>query len=254
MSSVTGVALALAAAWPSPPGVRAWQTLRHGGVSVSPYDQLNLADHCGDDPVAVAENRRRLRAALELPSEPGWLRQVHGVAVAALPAMGTVTADASWTAQPGVVCAVLTADCLPVLFAAVDGSVVAAAHAGWRGLAAGVLEATLAAMPIAPGRVQAWLGAAIGPAAFEVGPEVRAAFVSAQPEAEAAFRPGQGDRWMADIYALARLRLTAAGVAAVHGGNACTMTEARGYYSFRREPRCGRMATLIWRDATADAR
>lgn len=244
--------MTVTADWPAPPGVRAVQTLRDGGVSAAPYASLNLAAHCGDAPQAVSENRRRLRAYLELPAEPTWLQQVHGVAVVQAGSHpevdgGVPEADASWTAEPGVVCAILTADCLPVLFSADDGSVVAAAHAGWRGLAAGVLEATVAALPVAPQHLLAWFGAAIGPQMFEVGPEVRAAFVGQDPAAAAAFTAGNGDRWLADLYALARLRLQRVGVTRIYGGAACTYTEAERYYSFRREPRCGRMASLIWR-------
>ncbi len=238
--------------WVLPPGVRAIQTLRTGGRSLPPFDGFNLADHCGDDPASVAANRARLRQILDLRTEPVWLQQVHGIAVAAahdhLP--GTCQADASWTDRPGVVCAVLTADCLPVLIASDDGRVVAAAHAGWRGLCQGVLEATVTALPVAPSTVSAWLGAAIGPQAFEVGPEVRAAFLQAQPESAVAFRRGDADRWLADLYALARLRLARAGVARVVGGGQCTYREAQRYYSFRRDTRCGRMAALIWRDGT----
>ncbi len=238
--------------WVLPPGVRAIQTLRTGGRSLPPFDGFNLADHCGDDPASVAANRARLRQILDLRTEPVWLQQVHGIAVAAahdhLP--GTCQADASWTDRPGVVFAVLTADCLPVLIASDDGRVVAAAHAGWRGLCQGVLEATVTALPVAPSTVSAWLGAAIGPQAFEVGPEVRAAFLQAQPESAVAFRRVDADRWLADLYALARLRLARAGVARVVGGGQCTYREAQRYYSFRRDTRCGRMAALIWRDGT----
>ncbi len=243
---------AVPADWPAPPGVHAFQTLRSGGVSGGSYAGFNLASHCGDDPAAVAANRRLLRTELQLPSDPVWLDQVHGTTVLTLPlsspAVEPPQADACWTATPGIVCAVLTADCLPVLFCADDGSVVAAAHAGWRGLAAGVLEATIAALPVAPQRLLAWLGAAIGPQAFEVGPEVRAAFVNQDPQAAAAFRGGEGDRWFGDLQALARLRLQQAGVIRIHGGGQCTYRDAQRYYSFRREPRCGRMATLIWSD------
>ncbi|SFF38531.1 conserved hypothetical protein [Fontimonas thermophila] len=233
--------------WPAPTRVRAGQTLRTGGVGLPPYDDFNLASHVGDDARTVAENRRRLRAALRLPSEPVWLRQVHDVEVIALPcAQSEPQADAAWTATPGIVCAVLTADCLPVLFCADDGSAVAAAHAGWRGLAAGVLEATVAAMPVPSERIIAWMGAAIGPDAFEVGPEVRTRFIADDPTLSRCFVAGRGDRWFADLYALARARLRRAGVTAVYGGHACTYRDARRYFSYRRAPRCGRMATLIW--------
>lgn len=233
--------------WPAPSRVCALQTLRWGGIGQAPYDSFNLAGHAGDDPGSVAENRRLLRATLGLPGEPVWLRQVHGTRVVSLPcAESEPEADAAWTAEPRVVCAVMTADCLPVLLCADDGSVVGAAHAGWRGLAAGVLEATVAAMPVPPSRLIAWLGAAIGPASFEVGPEVRDAFVSADPASAGCFVAGERDRWFADLYALARVRLRGAGVVAVHGGGACTYRDAQSYFSYRRESHCGRMAALIW--------
>ncbi len=233
--------------WAAPARVHALQTLRSGGVSEPPFDTLNLATHVGDSAQAVAENRRRLRAELALPADPVWLRQVHGTRVVRLPEVqDEPEADAAWTTQPGVVCAVLTADCLPVLLCADDGSVVAAAHAGWRGLAAGVLEATVAALPLPASRLQAWLGAAISPRAFEVGPEVRATFVADAPALAAAFTPGAGDRWYADLYALARGRLRRAGIGAIHGGSACTHSDAQHYFSYRRDGRSGRMATLIW--------
>lgn len=236
--------------WPAPAQVRAVQTCRSGGVSRAPYDSLNLADHVGDAPADVAENRRRLRDRLRLPAEPLWLQQVHGRDVVRLPVGGSAPeADASWTSQAGIVCAVLTADCLPVLFCADDGSAVAAAHAGWRGLAAGVLEATVAAMPVAAHRLHAWLGPAIGPQAFEVGAEVRSRFVDANPGLACCFVPGRGrDRWFADLYDLARLRLRDAGVQSVHGGGACTFRERATYYSYRRDGACGRMASLVWID------
>jgi polyphenol oxidase len=239
----------LRADWPAPRRIHALQTRRSGGVSTGEFATLNLGDHVGDEPLAAAENRRRLCAALQLQTEPQWLDQVHGTQVAALPhASERPQADACWTTQAGVVCAVLTADCLPVLLCADDGSVVAAAHAGWRGLVAGVLEATLAALPLPPSRCLAWLGAAIGPAAFEVGPEVRAALIAADAGCAQAFAPGRGDRWQADLYRLARRRLLAAGVAAVHGGGLCTASDAAAWFSHRRDGRSGRMASLIWID------
>ena len=249
--------------WPAPANVRAFMTTRSGGVSQPPFDSFNPASHVGDDPEAVAENRRRLRQWL--PAEPLWLNQVHGTEVAGQ-AVGcgeartasppasceALTADAAVAFQPGEVRAVLTADCLPVLFCDRAGSVVAAAHAGWRGLAGGVLEATIAAMNIPPENLLAWLGAAIGPAAFEVGEEVREAFVSQHPLAGVAFRPalpGTLDesprKWLADLYALARIRLAASGVTRVYGGGLCTHADPR-FFSYRREPRCGRMASVIW--------
>lgn len=244
----------LLARWPAPAGIHALQTTRAGGVSPAPYDTLNLGGNTGDEPAHVAENRRRLREQLGLPSEPLWLRQVHGVTVqeAVNIAAEPPCADAACTTQAGVVCAVLTADCLPVLFCSDDGQWLAAAHAGWRGLAAGVLEATLARASRPPARLLAWLGAAIGPAHFEVGPEVRAAFVQVHEEDAMAFAPGHDGRWQADLYQLARLRLARAGVSRVYGGGLCTYADAQRFYSFRRAchrqaPETGRMATLIWR-------
>lgn len=232
--------------WPAPARVRSCMTTRASGVSTGPYASLNLGDHVQDAPAAVAANRVLLRQ--RLPAEPVWLRQIHGThVVQAETAVGVPDADAIVARTPGVVCAVLTADCLPVLFCTQDGSVIAAAHAGWRGLAAGVLEATLAAMGECPCDVMAWLGAAIGPAAFEVGDEVRAAFMQSHPEAVRAFVPArQPGKWLADIYVLARIRLNASGVNAVYGGGLCTYTDAARFYSYRRDGRTGRMASLIW--------
>lgn len=237
----------IAADWPAPPGIRAGQTTRGGGVSTGPFSALNLADHVGDGPGAVAENRRRLREGLQLPAEPAWLRQVHGVRVVDAAARDTPEADASAGEAVDSVCAVLTADCLPVVFCSEDGRWIAAAHAGWRGLANGVLEATVAAAPCPPSALLAWFGAAIGPARFEVGPEVRAAFVGADPEAAAAFTAGRKDRLQADLYALARHRLERLGLTRIHGGGLCTASDSSQFFSFRREGACGRMATLIWR-------
>ena len=232
--------------WPAPARVRAAQTTRAGGFSGGGYAGLNLGARCGDDPEAVARNRDLLRRSLDLPAEPGWLNQVHGTAVAVLPQPSEPAADASWTRGAGQVCAVLTADCLPVLFCDDEASVVAAAHAGWRGLAAGVLEQTVQSLPVPPQRLMAWMGAAIGPSAFEVGAEVREAFVQQQPEAAACFVAARPGKYLADLYALARLRLRRAGVERVHGGGECTFSNAARWYSFRRDAVCGRMASLIW--------
>lgn len=244
----------VAADWPAPPQIRALQTTRLGGVSRGAYDSLNLGSNTGDDPAAVGVNRQRLRADLKLPAEPCWLRQVHGTTVvdAAQRSAEAPAADASQTRASDVVCAVLSADCLPVLLCADDGSWIGAAHAGWRGLVGGVLEATVACAGLPPSRLLAWFGAAIGPAHFEVGPEVRAAFVAAQAEAATAFRAGRDDRWHADLYALARLRLQRAGVQRIHGGGLCSYADAARFYSFRRAADTGRMATLIWRTALPD--
>ena len=255
----------LEADWPAPPGVHALVTLRHGaGASMVPFDRFNLGNvHAadGDDPVIVAANRAELVDRAELPSAPHWLRQVHGTGVLrvdeALPYGNATTergrmaaepeADAAVTAVPGAVLAILTADCLPVVFAARDGSEVAAAHAGWRGLAAGVLERTVAAMRAAPDGIVAWLGPAAGPAAYEVGVEVRDAFAGADPGAEAAFTATRPGHWHVDLYALARRRLQAAGLAAsdIHGGGLCTISDRR-FFSHRRDGRSGRIATLAW--------
>lgn len=234
--------------WPAPPGVRAAVTTKRGGVSLPPYGPFNPAAHVGDAPDAVAANRALLRAIL--PSEPLWLDQVHGTAVidADDPDPPAACADASVSRLPGRVCAVLTADCLPVLFCDQKGTVVAAAHAGWRGLAAGVLAETVVRMRCPPSEILAWLGPAIGPNAFEVGPEVRAAFVRRMANAGDAFLPGEGDRLHADIHRLARLELAQAGVHAVYGGGLCTFTQAGLFHSYRRDGRTGRMVSLIWID------
>jgi len=233
--------------WPAPPGVRAAVTSRRGGVSGGPFASLNLGAHVGDDPLAVATNRARLRAALQLPAEPLWLEQVHGAEVARFggPA-APPRADAAVTAGAGEVCAVMVADCLPVLFAARAGSAIGIAHAGWRGLAAGVLERTLEAMALPAGDVIAWLGPAIGPDAFEVGDEVRAAFCAQDPGAGRHFVANPRGRWWADLAGLARDRLAAAGVAAVYGGGLCTVADPGRFFSYRRDGITGRFAALIW--------
>lgn len=230
--------------WPAPAWVRACMTTRAGGVSPAPWASFNLGDHVGDDPAHVAANRAQLRALL--PAEPVWLTQVHGTRVAELGRDTDFRADACVARAGGQVCAVLTADCLPVLFCDRAGRVVAGAHAGWRGLAAGVLEATVSAMRVPPGEILAWMGAAIGPQAFEVGDEVRAAFVAQHAAAASAFVSHAPGKWLADIYALARLRLGAVGVHAVHGGGRCTFGEADAFFSYRRDGVTGRMAALVW--------
>jgi YfiH family protein len=230
--------------WPAPRGVRAAFTLRNGGVSGPPYGSLNLATHVGDRPEAVAENRRRVRAHLELPAEPSWLEQVHGSHVTDLDATGPICAsDAAITRHSGRVCAVQVADCMPVLFAARDGSAVASAHAGWRGLAAGVLEATVEKLAIGPSKLLAWLGPAISAGHFEVGDEVRAAFNFEPPSA---FVSNARGRWQCDLYAVATRRLRALGLEAIYGGAECTYVDPARFFSFRRDGRCGRMAALIW--------
>ena len=242
--------------WPAPPGVRAAFALRSGGVSAPPFDSLNLGAHVGDEAEAVAENRRRLRTQLRLPEEPVWMEQVHGIDVLDLDALahggaarGVVSADAALTRRAGRICTVQVADCLPVLLAARDGSAVAAAHAGWRGLAGGVLEATVQALAVEPGQLIGWLGPGIGAAHFEVGEDVRRAFVTHDAAAAAAaFTSNQRGRWQCNLAALARARLAALGVAAVFGGEWCTYADAARFFSYRRDGRCGRMAALIWRE------
>jgi YfiH family protein len=235
--------------WPAPAGVRAAFTLRAGGASVAPYDSLNVGIHVGDAAVAVGENRRRLRERLRLPAEPVWLEQVHGAAVVDLDALTTDSlprADGATTRGGGGVCVIQVADCLPVLFAAQDGSAVGAAHAGWRGLAAGVLEATVRNFSVPPVELLAWLGPAISQKHFEVGAEVRAAFTAVDPAASAAFQPNTRGRWQCDLYALARRRLAALGIDRVFGGGWCTYDDPSRFFSFRRDGQSGRMAALIW--------
>lgn len=234
--------------WPLPAGVHAAVTLRSGGVSAEGYASLNPAGHVGDDERCVTANRQIIRDLLQLPAEPVWLQQVHGVRVVkADQAQGLETADASYTGRAGTVCAVLTADCLPVLFCGDNGEVIAAAHAGWRGLQAGIVENTVAEMQCS--QLSVWLGPAIGPEQFEVGGEVRAAFADRQAKAADAFKAKGNGKWLADIYALAKLQLAALGVDDVHGGGYCTVSDAERFYSYRRDGAAtGRMASLIWRD------
>jgi len=231
--------------WPAPDNVKALQTTRLGGVSLAPYDSLNLGLHVGDDPVRVNHNRMRL--APLMPSEPVWLEQVHGTAVANADAAACrVVADACIARHRGAVCVVMTADCLPVLLCDEDGTVAGAAHAGWRGLCDGVLEATVQAMGIAPHTLLAWLGPAISQEHFEVGSEVRDAFIARQAQADEAFIAQGNGRYRADLYLLARQRLSALGITRISGGNRCTYREMEHFYSFRRDGVTGRMGTFIW--------
>ena len=238
--------------WPAPANVRALCTTRQGGVSQPPWDSLNLGVHVGDNPGDVRENRHRLAQQAGLKeANIGWLNQVHGTDVVELSPGNIQTvpdADASYTRHPGIACAILTADCLPVVLADRAGTVVGAAHAGWRSLCGGVLENLIAAMAVEPTELVAWLGPAIGPQKFEVGPEVREAFVAANPESDEAFT-SEGARqghYLADIYHLARIRLMAAGMMDIHGVGLCTVSDTDRFYSYRRDGQTGRMATLVW--------
>lgn len=229
--------------WPAPPGVRAVSTLR-SGRGTNGYARFNLAAHVGDDPARVAANRRRLREELELPADPLWLNQVHGTTVVAADRPEATAADASHTDRSGIVCAVMTADCLPILLSRRDGSAVAAVHAGWKGLAYGVVEAAVSAL--GPHDLMAWLGPAIGPDVFEVGAEVRAAFLARDSGNAAAFRRAAHDKWYADLYGLARLILGRLGIREVYGGHWCTFGDSGRFFSYRRDRITGRMASLIW--------
>jgi len=244
--------------WPAPARVRALTTLRAGGGSQAPFDSLNLALHVGDDAAQVLRNRDALRSQARLPAEPLWLNQVHGTHVIAhraahLTAAGsaepTPTADACVAHAPGQVCAILTADCLPVLFCDLAASCVGAAHAGWRGLVQGVLPATVRALQRPGAELLAWLGPAIEPAAFEVGDEVREQFIDRAAESASAFVRNSRQRWQADLYLLARQELVRAGITRIFGGGFAGFTDRARFFSYRREARTGRMATLIWLEA-----
>ncbi len=236
--------------WPAPRRVRGLITTRNGGVSQSPFDSMNLAAHLDDDPEAVSANRARLRA--HVPAEPCWLQQVHGTRVVRADASAPgEQADACIAREAGRVCVVMIADCLPVLLCDRAGTIVAAAHAGWRGLSAGVLESTIAAMGCESAELLAYLGPAIGPHAFEVGDDVLDAFTRAHPRAAECFcakrvPAGTPQKWLADLYGLARQRLAAAGLRAVYGGTGCTFSEPQRFFSHRRDRRTGRQAALIW--------
>ena len=235
--------------WPVPAHVRALSSLRSGGVSLGAYASLNLGDHVGDAPQAVAENRRRLVAAARVPAQPQWLRQVHRAQVADLDQDAPpLEADAAITRRTGVVCAILTADCLAVLLADERGEAVGAAHAGWRGLAAGVLESTVRALALPPATLIAWIGPGIGPRHYEVGPEVRAALVADDACAQAAFRASANGRYHADLPLLANSRLERLGIGRIFRSADCTYADENRYFSHRRDGQCGRQATLIWLD------
>lgn len=237
--------------WPAPANVRAISTTRRGGVSAAPYDSLNLGDHVGDNPQDVAANRQIVVEQLGLPATPCWLQQVHGTRVVRADECRGAEADGAFTDTAGVVCAVMTADCLPILLCDRAGERVAALHAGWRGLVGGVVESGVGAMAREGDELLAWLGPAIGPARFEVGEEVRTAFLAHHENAVSAFRPSPGGRWLADLYELARQRLTGCGVQEITGGGFCTYDEKERFFSYRREPVTGRSATLIWRETGA---
>lgn len=237
----------LEADWPAPANVHSVTTLRTGGVSEDSFASLNPATHVGDNLDSVYQNRKIIKFMLNLPSEPVWLNQTHSNrAVNAVATPSLQQADASYTDQPGVVCAVMTADCLPLLVCSNDGSEIAAIHAGWRGLLEGVIDNTLSTLN--NNDVLVWLGPAIGPECFEVGAEVRDSFVAKSPDSALAFKQKNDEKWLADIYQLARIILAKLGVNKVYGGNFCTVTEAARFYSYRRDKDTGRMATLIWRD------
>jgi len=234
--------------WAAPAQIHAFATTRIGGISTNGYRSLNLASHVEDEPGAVLGNRQRLRAALRLPAEPQWLEQTHSTRVIDLTHEATRMGDAAITRQPRQIAVVMTADCLPVLLCNQHGSEVAAAHAGWRGLHAGILEQTVKRMHSSPAQILAWLGPAISQAHFEVGEEVRDAFIRHDEQAASAFRPSKPGHYLADLYQLARQRLNKSGVAHISGGQNCTYAEAGRFFSFRREAKTGRQASMIWID------
>ncbi|MGR9072985.1 MAG: peptidoglycan editing factor PgeF [Gammaproteobacteria bacterium] len=234
------------AEWPLPPKVMAVTTLRCGGVSREAYASLNMAAHVGDDPACVSENRSLVQKWLELPAEPVWLNQVHGGRIMDAAKPDTEGADGSYSREKGIVCAVMTADCLPVLLCGDGGECIAAVHGGWRGLLEGVIENAMAAM----GGVQvtAWMGPAIGPKAFQVGDEVRESFLARSCEFAPAFSAQGNGKWLADIYRAGRIILASLGVREIYGGHFCTFTEKDRFFSYRRDGVTGRMASLIWRE------
>jgi YfiH family protein len=233
--------------WPAPENVRAVNTTRRGGVSAAAYHSFNLAGHVGDDPTGVAENRARLRAALHLPADPLWMRQVHGTDVVdAAVVSGGIEADGAYTNRKNIVCAVLTADCLPIFICNRQGTEVGLLHAGWRGLAGGIIEAGLRAFRSSADDLLVWFGPAIGAHAYEVGDDVRNAFVTSEPQTANAFAAGNPGKWYLDLYGLARMRLAAHGVRATYGGRSCTAKQPDLFFSHRRDGVTGRMASLIW--------
>jgi len=244
---MTGIKHWLIPDWPAPANIHAATTLRTGGVSLGAFSSLNPATHVSDDNERVRQNRQIIGAMLDLPAEPIWLAQIHSNrAVKAVKTALLEQADASYTNESGIVCAVMTADCLPLLVCSTDGAQIAAIHAGWRGLLAGVITNTVVAMQQQD--LLVWLGPAIGPDCFEVGPEVREAFLEKSVTFNDAFKQQGNGKWLADIYQLARIELAALGIVNVYGGTHCTFTEHEYFYSYRRESQTGRMATLIWRE------
>lgn len=235
--------------WPAPDTVHAATSTRHGGVSSGVFDSLNLGTHVSDDPQRVAQNRQLLRSALQAPTEPRWLNQTHSTIVIDAATVGSSPpeADAAWTNQNDVVCTVMTADCMPLLMCSADGEHLAACHAGWRGLANGIIENTLDTFPQAAQDILIWLGPTIGPQAFEVGEDVVSAFTAWSAESHAAFVQTHEDKWLADLYSLAKLRLRAKGFENIYGGEFCTYSDSERFFSYRRDGQTGRMASLIWK-------
>ncbi|MDO9425103.1 MAG: peptidoglycan editing factor PgeF [Methylobacter sp.] len=243
---MSGIKQWLTPEWPAPANIHAATTLRVGGVSCGVYSSLNPAMHVGDDTDLVKQNRQIIKDLLGLPGDPVWLDQIHSNrAVQAVTTEPLQQADASYTAESGIVCAVMTADCLPLLICSTDGSQVAAIHGGWRGLLTGVIGNTVSAMQDSD--LLVWLGPAIGPGCFEVGAEVRDAFLEKSAAFLSAFKQQSNGKWLADIYQLARIDLGMLGIDKVYGGGFCTGTEHDRFYSYRRDKQTGRMATLIWR-------
>lgn len=239
--------------WPAPAQVRAVSSLRHGGCSEGIFQSFNLGDHVNDNPEHVLKNRQLFKQLADMPQEPLWLQQVHGIVVARPDlacsySAAPVKADAAYSCALQRVCVVMTADCLPLLLCDRAGKEVAAIHAGWRGLAAGVIEQTLRYFQAKPEDIMVWLGPAIGPQAFEVGSEVRAAFINAHPAADVAFKLQSSGKYLADLYLLARIRLVSQGITAIYGGNYCTYQQAEHFFSYRRDGQTGRMASAIWLD------
>lgn len=230
--------------WPAPNNIHAYTTTRRNGCSQAPYQSFNLADHVGDNPIAVQKNREQLKAELQLPNEPKWLQQIHSNIVISNDLPNSTPADAAYTKNSDVVCTVLTADCLPILVANKQGTKVAAIHAGWRSLANSLIENTIHS--IGNNNLLIWLGPAIGPTAFEVGRDVYQIFTDHDPAAKQAFTKIDNNKWLADIYLLATQRLNKLGVYDIYGGDFCTYTDQHDFYSYRREDLTGRMASLIW--------